>query len=217
MTNAPATISIPAADDGFAVAEPTTGSSLIRGKQLRFKDDNYLSDKVDIVEIGTRLTAVSMVTAWLKWDTERKVVDTRVTASGEAHPYRAALDANDPAEWPMGLDAKPSDPWKDTRYVYLIGPQAEQYTFVTSTIGGLRAVAELKDQIGLYRRVHPGACPVVELAVADMPTKYGPKARPAFKVVGWIEPQTNGATKPLPPTLSAGELLDDEIPDFTKE
>src|SRR5215470_5022688 len=131
------------------------------------------------------------------------------------HPYRAALDTNDPNEWPAGLDGKPTDPWKDTRYLFLVGDQAEQYTFITSTIGGLRAISDLKDQIALYRRVHPGACPVIELATADMPTRFGPKARPAFKVVGWHEPQANGAAKPLPPTLSAGEVLDDEIPSFT--
>jgi len=217
MKNAPAIIPA-AADDGFGVVEPATSSSLIRGKVLRFKDDNYIADKTDIVELGTKLTAVAMTTCWVKWDAEGKAIETRVTASGETHPYRAALDSNDPKEWPDGLDGKPNDPWKDTRHVYLIGPQAEQYTFVTATIGGLRAVAELKDQIALYRRVHPGACPVVELAVADMPTKFGPKSRPSFKVVGWIDPQANGAApKSLPTTLSAGELLNDEIPDFTKE
>jgi hypothetical protein len=211
MNNA---LAIPAADDGFGVIQPATSLTLVKGKTLRFKDDMYLADKTDIIEIGTEMTVVAMATCWVKWDAERKVVETRVTPSGEVHPQRVALDCNDPNEWSAGLDGKPADPWRDSRYLYLIGSQAEQFTFITSTIGGLRAVADLQDQILLYRRARPGACPTIKLAVADMPSKYGTRSRPSFKVIGWHEPQANGAAKPLPPTLSAGEVLDDEIPSF---
>jgi len=35
------------------------------------------------------------------------------------------------------------------------------------------------------RTVHPDAVPIVELRAAEMPTKFGKKSRPVFKVVGW--------------------------------
>jgi hypothetical protein len=70
--------------------------------------------------------------------------------------------------------------------MHMINTQtAAEFTFVTDTYGGRRAVSDLKQQVVNARRVRPGAVPIVKLAVATMPTKFGIKPRPALKVVDW--------------------------------
>jgi hypothetical protein len=59
------------------------------------------------------------------------------------------------------------------------------YTFSTSSWGGRNAVSDLGDQIARMRSVHADAVPLVELRAAEMPTKFGKKSKPVFKVVGW--------------------------------
>jgi hypothetical protein len=78
-----------------------------------------------------------------------------------------------------------ADPWRNTRLVFLIDPEtAEAYTFSTSSWGGRGAVIDLGDQTARVRAVHPDAVPIVELRAA-MPTKFGRKSKPVFKVIGW--------------------------------
>ena len=70
------------------------------------------------------------------------------------------------------------------------------------------------------RSVHPDAVPIVELQAVEMPTKYGPKSKPLFKVVGWKSADTDKPA-PIERQISAGAArreikqqkdLDDEIP-----
>jgi len=61
----------------------------------------------------------------------------------------------------------------------------EDFTFSTSSYGGRAAVSDLGEQITRMRLVHADAVPIVELSAMEMPTKYGPKSKPVFKVVGW--------------------------------
>jgi hypothetical protein len=207
---------INSADDGFGVFTPQTGS-LIKGKVLRFKDDTFQLDGAEIVEIGSRFTVTRIVTAWVKWNSE-KLVDTRITRSGETHPHRSTLGDDDQKLWPDGFDKKPQDPWRNTRYLDLVGADAQQMTFISSTVGGLIAVDDLRDQVALYRRARPGAVPVVELQVTDFKTKFGLKSRPKFEVVDWIEPTATAIATPAPiaPATAAkltivGEILNDSI------
>jgi hypothetical protein len=203
-------------DDGFGVVE-TGSAGLLRGRRLKFKDNAYLIDGTDhLPEDIKQLTVVSMSTLWTRWEDGKPL--HKVTPTGQTHPQREELGDLNQDEWEAGLDGRPADPWRDGRHVHLVHDKtAEQFTFVTETVGGRIAVSNLKSQISLYRRVHPHACPVVELGRADMKTKVGVKQRPAFKVVGWIDPQPAGepaAPKQLPPAaaLSPGDVLNDRIP-----
>jgi hypothetical protein len=65
---------------------------------------------------------------------------------------------------------------------------------------------------------YPDAVPVVELDAAEMPTKYGKKSRPVFRVIGW---RTAGGSAPIEQkqiSVRAAEKqvaereMDDEIP-----
>jgi hypothetical protein len=195
------------ADDGFG-AQENSGASMIRGKMIKFKDGKFTVDKTETLPASAKLIAISTIMAWVHWD-DSKPVEHRVTQTGQSHPWRDELGDLDREEWPAGLDGQPADPWRDTRYLHLIDPKtAAAYTFVTDSIGGKKAVGELKEQIGVYRRVNPGAVPIVQLVSTTMKTKYGTKPRPEFKVVGW---QHIEEAKPALPSKPSRDM-DDDIP-----
>ena len=200
----------PGGGDGFGVKEKPTG--LIRGSGFRFADGKYFyTGSREKLPDNTQLVAVGMITAWQKW-VAQELVEIRITRDGEQHVSREALPDDDPAQWPNGRDGKPSDPWADARYVYLVHPvSAAEYTFCTSTWGGRTAVSQLKNQIQSVRRVHPNAVPIVTLAGTSMPTKHGPRPRPQFLVTEWRN--TEGGTVPAiaPTAPSWGRDLDDEV------
>ena len=171
--------------DGFTVAEKA-GNSMIFGKMLKFTiDGKYKVDKADNLPDNTTLVAIDVTTAWVKWQ-HGKPLEHRITQPGQLHSDRADLPDQDEATWERGLDGAPADPWRDTRYLRLIDPRTGQdYTFVSDTYGGRKAVGDLKSQIANVRFAYPGAVPVVQLASTMMKTAFGPKPRPEFKVIGW--------------------------------
>jgi hypothetical protein len=158
--------------DGFSVAEKA-GNNLIVGKMLKFTvDSKYKVDKADDLPDGTALVAIDVITAWVKWLGE-KPAEHRITRPGQVHPDRDDLPDQDKATWASGLNGQPADPWRDTRYLRLIDPRTGQdYTFVTDTYGGRKALGDLKSQIGNVRFAYPGALPVVELGSTMMKTSF---------------------------------------------
>jgi hypothetical protein len=137
----------------------------------------------------------------------------RVTHVGESHPLRDDLPDNDEAQWPAGLNGEPSDPWRDTRYLHLIDPNTgADYTFVTDSYGGRRAVSDLKAQIANVRSVHPGAVPIVQLAATMMKTRFGQKPRPDFKIAAWRGKQEAGGNGKVKAVEHAEADMDDDIP-----
>ncbi|MBR1301240.1 hypothetical protein [Bradyrhizobium sp. AUGA SZCCT0042] len=196
-----------ARDDGFAVEEKL-GESLISGRMIKFSEGNFTIDKIETLPPGTQLIVMAMATVWVHWD-GGKPVEQRITRAGESHPDRGDLPDQDNSLWPPGLNDKPEDPWKDTRYVHLIDPNTgSDYTFITDSIGGRRAVSDLKRQIANKRATFPEAFPIVTLVKSEMKTKFGRKLRPDFKVVGW-----HNAAQPkmrvVPPKAAD---MDDDIP-----
>jgi hypothetical protein len=170
--------------DGFAVQE-NTGTTMIIGKMMKFTDGRFIVDKTQTMPASTVLVAVSTVTAWVHWENNRPI-EHRITRPGQSHPYRDDLPDQDEKQWPPGLKDEPSDPWKDTRYLRLIDPKTgADFTFVTDSYGGRRAVGDLKGQIANVRAAHPAAVPLVQLASTMMKTRFGQKPRPDFKIVDW--------------------------------
>ena len=122
---------------------------------------------------------------WVRWE-DGKPVEYLVRRPGERLPDRDTLGHTHEGEWETGPGGEPKDPWANTRLVYLANTAtAEAYTFSTSSWGGRAAVIELGDQIARMRSAHPDATPIVELRSAEMTTRFGPKSRPAFRVVGF--------------------------------
>jgi hypothetical protein len=211
--------------DGFSVAEKS-GSNLIIGKMVKFTiDGKYRVDKADILPDNTRMVAIDVTTAWVRWD-EEKPSEHRTTQPGQIHPERADLPDQNEAAWQRGLNGDPTDPWRDTRYLRLIDPRTGQdYTFVTDTFGGRKAVGELKSQISNVRFAYAGAVPLVQLGGTMMKTAFGLKPRPEFKVVGWRNKNTaavqlTDGTQHKVAEESPSEIeppFNDQIPSFDEE
>jgi hypothetical protein len=174
-------------DDGFAVSE-RGGTNLIKGIILKFADSTLKANKTEVLQQapqGPAFVVVGSVTAWVHWK-ESKPVEHKITRTGQTHPWREDLGDDDKTAWELGIGDFPSDPWRDTRYVYLIDTRSgKTYTFVTDTVGGRRAVGELKDAIMTVRQARPGVLPVVQLATSTMKTKFGLRPKPDFKIVDW--------------------------------
>lgn len=204
-------------NDGWA-AVPDNVGGMIKGTMLKFKDGFYFADKTLMLpedQTALHLAAVDVVTCWVHWQ-DKLPAETRITQPGQPHPQRDELGDTDQSKWPLGLDGRPDDPWKDTRYLYLVDvATAAEYTFTCDTIGGRRAVSDLKAAIQKVRLAHPGAIAVVKLSSKAMPTSYGPKPRPAFEPVDWKDGSRGESAmaepNPLPPPSSADEMSD-EIP-----
>jgi hypothetical protein len=211
--------------DGFSVAEKA-GNNLIVGKLMKFTvDGKYKVDKAENLPDNTCLVAIDVTTAWINWR-DRKPIEHRITHPGQVHPVREDLPDLDKTTWERGLNGEPADPWKDTRYLRLIDPRTGlDYTFVTDTYGGRKAVGDLKSQIANVRFAYPGAVPLVRLGSTMMPTAFGLKPRPEFKVIDWRN-KNSGAVQ-LPPSQNGGggkaepKLIEppfnDQIPSFDEE
>jgi hypothetical protein len=208
-------------DDGWGDAAAENTERIIKGMLLKFGDWRWTTGKEGTeVEKGTELAALSTAAGWVKW-ANGKPIEYRMREEGRRLPERDELGDLDQSEWEIGPDGNRKDPWQNTRFVYLIDPtSAEAYTFSTSSWGGRQAVADLAEQIQRMRCGRPGAVPVVELDAAPMPTKFGTKSKPFFKVIDWRggEPRNGGGPTPAlvenpnhTPTVTS-KALDDEIP-----
>jgi hypothetical protein len=172
-------------DDGFADAAKEAESNAIRGSIIKFSKGLWSPALPE----DSRLVATETREAWVRWD-DGAPVEHIWQQPARRLPERDELSLPDEADWPIGLDGKPADPWQLTRYLYLVDPRtAEQFTFAPTSYGGRGAVTELAQQITTMRYARPGACPVVALGVGHFTLKKRPDLgkipKPIFKVVGW--------------------------------
>jgi hypothetical protein len=186
--------------DGWGVQEK--GASLILGKLIKFSEGQYTVDKTEPLVPGSRFIANDVVTCWVFWDNGRPR-EHRVTQPGGYHPDRSEFGQLDKEEWPIGPGGEPSDPIRDTRYVHLIDQKTGQnYTFITDSFGGLRAVGDLKAAIMNVRTQQPTARPIIELGAVRWKTKHGQKLRPDFEIKGWLGGTDYKSNAPIQPLLS---------------
>jgi hypothetical protein len=205
---------LPTTGDGFDVAEPG-GNTLMIGRMLKFNNGTFYVDKTEVMPPGTPLVVVSVVTVWIKWQDGRPV-ERRITYPGQTHPVRDDLPDQDETSWELGLNGRPADPWRDSRYLHCVDPKTgADYTFVTDSYGGRKAIGELKSQISNVRFAHPGAVPVIAIASTMMPTDYGPRPRPQFMVTSWKSLSGDAVAAVEQKRISAPTTApdpDDEIP-----
>jgi hypothetical protein len=170
------------------------------------------------------LIALSTTEAVQLWE-DQKPVETIVRQPGQPLPDVDDLNAKIPKKrWEAGLDGAPRPPWVHQHAVYLLDRRdASLFTYINSRAGARIAVRELKDRVALMRKLRGvNVVPVVELAAKPMPTKFGAKIRPWFKITEWRDlsgesqvasavPVIEHAGKPVKP-VSLKEELRDEIP-----
>ena len=211
----------PPASDGWGDAAAEAGERQIRGQLLKFADWRWsVGKEAAPIEDGTRLVALATTAMWVRWE-DGKPAEYRMREPGRRLPDRDELGHLDESLWEEGPGGgEPQDPWRNTRLVYLVDPKtAEAFTFSTASWGGRSAVTDLGDQIVRMRSVHPDAVPIVELRSAEMPTKYGRKSKPLFKIVSWKmadAEQAAPAKRQITAQQAEQEIarrdMDDEIP-----
>jgi hypothetical protein len=183
-------------------------------KLLKFKKGVYEVDGTT-VPMGTEYIAhcVGWTKCWIKF-VDQKVVERKMyrVAEGARVPEREELDDNDRNKWPPGPNGQPADPWAYQYLLPLEDKAGDLLIFVTSSIGGKRAVADLcKSYSRRATRTGASEQPVIKLGGAVMPTRmYGDVPRPNFEIVGWDQSREGIRTIQAPDTLK--DEMEDDIP-----
>jgi hypothetical protein len=176
-------------DDGWDEEAAEAGGRAIQGTLIKFNDWKWTPGKEAVpFPEGTRLVAVKTAAAWVRWE-EKRPVEYLWREKGKAFPEREDLSMwENKSGWEIGLSGDVEDPWRNTRYVYLIDPTTmTAYTYSTHSAGGRNAVRELGDNIARVRKMrnNHNLVPLVELSAEVMPTKFGKKSKPLFRIVEW--------------------------------
>jgi hypothetical protein len=176
--NALTTISNKLPSDGWDAAAADSTASPVKGSSVKFDSGTFsVGREKTPLDPTPQFLAIDVTEVWmfLKKDCPAEFF---MRAVGGPKPPRPASFA-DESEWPDGLDGKPADPWRYTKFLYLLDPvTAEVFTFTSSTTGGRIGISDLTAQIQLMRNTRPGAVPIVELQSRQMKTKFGMKPRP---------------------------------------
>jgi hypothetical protein len=190
----------PPAVDSFDYDDPS--ASPIRGGNAKFDAGAYFVGKEKTLLAPERqFIALDKSAGWvfLKAGCPAEYV---MQSPGQPKPERP--DCGEEADWPLDLNKQPSCPWKWTLFLYLMDADTgETITFSSNTSGGKIAIDELTQQIKSMRSMRPGAMPVIELQSVPMPTKFGKKPRPFFKITSW---RNRTVAVEEPPQLEAPEF-----------
>jgi hypothetical protein len=171
------------------------------GKFVTHDDGKAINEDVDF----TALCDQTLI-GYIKFGAEGEPPD-RVMGllyDGFVMPPRDSLGDNDKAQWEMGLDGKPADPWQHQVYLVLQrNDTGELFTYVTSSTTRRRAVGNLLRHYDRLRKSHPDEYPVVRLKVGGFQhrdERVGWVDTPVFAVVGRVprdsaaKPDTSSAT-----------------------
>jgi hypothetical protein len=79
----------------------------------------------------------------------------------------------------------PQQPWRDSRYVYLIASSGESYRLILDTWRGLNAVSALAGATLNIRTLYPDAKPIVELGSEQSRDRFNEKPGPKFIILRW--------------------------------
>jgi hypothetical protein len=175
--------------DSLGAEDPDAGSGgLLRGHLLKFGNSGTWLDTVEGAVVGPdqQFLVCEEIKACEKWG-DRRVVERRIMALGEAFPDVERLNLETPREQWREFCGVPKGPWQNTRYIYLYNPQYGAFTWAPSTIGASMCMRDLKAELRRARHLHgkTNLYPIVTLHAVVMKTAYGDRQRPAFKVLGF--------------------------------
>jgi hypothetical protein len=187
------------ADDGFNFADDDDAArSIIKGTKLKFTNAaQWETGGGEKIAADRSLIAVEVLRTFQHWLAGRPT-ETHILKPGEHFPDIERLNAEAPqSEW-RDLAGKMVGPWQRAHVLYLIDPKTmEGFTYPTSTIGGARAVSELREATRRARMLRGGNLyPVITLADVHMATKFGGRQRPHFVIKEFIPIGTSRAETP---------------------
>jgi hypothetical protein len=180
--------------------------------RLKWLDRIWTASDIQLPN-GTRLLAMRLRRLCQHWQ------NGNVIEMIETEPLPSIEELNNSvpvAEWEIGVDGKPREPWQLTNVVYLldVGVTGAKYTFANASGGSAVAWLCLKDRVVTMRSIKRAIVyPIVELQSRPYSKRFK-KDRPHFEPVDWRMWSTAEAipqlTKVSEPTTA--EQFDDEIP-----
>jgi hypothetical protein len=183
-------------DDGYDEFDQQDDGRVIVGLIEKFVDGEWSTGGVPS-DPKRRLAAVAINHILQRWQ-DKRVIDTKTE---KPLPDLDLLNGVVPkTEWELDKNGNPRPPWKHTHVAYLLDVDtAERTTFASDTIGAAIAVSRLQDKTVWMRRMrNQNVVPQIELTWASMPTRFGLRKRPEFKVVAWLDLSGGGTLPPAP-------------------
>jgi len=170
---------------------------------LKFSNEaTWTTRDDDEIPLDLELVAVDIQRVVQRWEDQRPV-ETIILEPGQKFSDIETMNEKVPrSEWSEGPDGQLRGPWQAQHILYLVDlTTMDKYTFPTGTVGGRRAVGELRDKLVWMRRLRgPNVYPVVPLSDTFMKTRFGGRQRPHFKIVRWVRlGGEGGEVKALPP------------------
>jgi hypothetical protein len=168
--------------DGYDEIDPS--DRRIRGAMVKFDANGKAWKRSDGSPLADRYLATALDHGLQHWK-NGQVIDEHFE---RPLPSLDELNQKVPrSQWEKGMNGGPRPPWTGAFFVYLVDPQtAEIVTFVSSSIGGGIAYGDLKGAVALMRKLRASpVVPLVTLGTRTMKTKFGPRPRPHFEIVGW--------------------------------
>ena len=188
----------------------------LAGRLIKFtKDGVYITvdDEKEVPESAEFiLLADDTLIGWIRFNGVGEAPERQMGLlfDGFELPARESLGDLDPAQWDLGLDNQPQDPWLHQHNIVLQNVETnELFTFSTTSKTGRRAVGNLLRHYERMQRTRPDELPVIRLGKGGFQhkdTRVGFVSTPVFVVIGRA-PRDN-ATKP---DTSIGTYLNDEI------
>jgi hypothetical protein len=195
--------------DGFDAPDEGGGAGIIKGAKLKFNNTQWTDDNDEVIAKERQFIAVKISKVVQKW-IDQKPVETRILGPEQYFPDVERMNAEaPPAEWRDHYGVK-KGPWEKSYVVYLLCPESMQgYTYPTSTVGGMRAVSDLKDNVKRARLLRgENVYPLVTLGDAHMPSAYGGRQRPSFKIVKFVPIGAAPAQSPQQLAKPANDMSD---------
>jgi hypothetical protein len=174
------------------------------------------------IEQGRLLVAIvpEMIAGHVLWKDGELADQSWMTASKfNARERRATLGDLDEDLWPKNEKGQPIDPWREAVMLPMIDPDTHaEFTFSSSSVGGVRAAKRLADAYIKQMRAAPettrGCLPLVALSSNSYQhddRKRGTIYNPVFEGVDWVRasdlflPREPGSDREPPPDDGAPE------------
>jgi hypothetical protein len=162
------------------------GDRVIRGTIARWSETTEWKDR-DGLPIPDTMLVIGFTTVLRRWRNKKPEYITEHPLP-DPEQLNAAIRI---AEWELGLDGKPSQPWRTTFLVYLVVLQTGAvFTYIHDTYGALLAYSALEEQIAVYRLLRgEHVFPIVRLEKRPWKSaKFGMQMRPHFQILDWRAP-----------------------------
>ena len=171
-------------------------------------DGQELPESAEYVFLGDQ-TMIGMIK--FQGPSQPPLQEAGLLYDGFILPDRDVLDEQDESKWELGLDGRPSDPWKHQIALVLQDTQTQElYTFVTMSPTGRKACGDLIRHYDRMQRLTPGELPIVRLRAGGFQhrdSRVGFVKTPRFIVCGRTS-RDSAAT----PDTSTAAFLNDAIP-----